>query len=228
MLEAHAAMLSKTDVNGTLRFIVEWLTDLDARLTTEEDTTAAFDTRITALEAADATTAAELATLADSLHAVQADVHDFGGQLTNLQDRLRSLEQADLPGAVAALQQEFQSLAHELRAARHFTITIPNTERNTSMAFQIVDNDTSKVASVSYTDALGFPTTDDGATVAWVSSNPSVMNVDASTGAVAPVAPGTAQIQATVSNADGSPVTGAPADVEVIAGPAASFVIAVA
>jgi len=108
-----------------------------------------------------------------------------------------------------------------------FTVTI-NAERNSQMAFQIVDSDTGRVASVTYVDALGFPTTDEGATVSFSSSDDAVLTVDASSGAVTPVAPGNAQVQASVTNSDGSSISGVPADVEVIAGAAASFSVSVA
>ena len=127
----------------------------------------------------------------------------------------------DLEAAVAKIQ------AGLVKPARYI-LTIDSPKDPHTMAFQIVDTDTSKVSSVSYVDALGFPTTDAGATVVFASSDATILTVDASSGAITPVAPGSAQVQATVTNTDGTAVTGVPADVQVIAGAAASFTVSVA
>ena len=146
-----------------------------------------------------------------------------------------------LEAAVAALSvphtpaEELTELAEAIEAvvqpppgkAVAFAVTI-NAPRGPTMAFQVIDSDTSKVASVTYTDSLGFPTTDAGATVSFASSDEAILSVDAATGAVTPHAPGAAQVQASVTNADASVLNGVPADVEVIAGAAASFTVSVA
>lgn len=198
----HQELLSRTDVNGTLRFIMEWLSDLDGRVTTNETSNADLEATVLALNGRVTTAEAEAATAATLAGSLTASVTDLGARLA--------------------------ALELQLHKPRTFTITIP-TERNTStMAFQIVDSDTTKVASLTFTDALGFPTVDADATAAFATSDAAVITIDATTGAITPVAPGPAQIQATVTNADGSSVTGAPADVEVLAGAAVAFAIGIA
>jgi hypothetical protein len=108
---------------------------------------------------------------------------------------------------------------------------------------QIADNDTGANVTLTFTDALNFPTSDATATVTFASSDSTVATIGTAVpgtitnaagatipvinGPITPVAPGSFTATATVTNSDGTTVTGQPITIEIIAGPAAGFALSV-
>ncbi len=189
--------------------LIAWLRELTAAVEADHEA-------IEALQTAEGNLAERVGNLEAGLTETAARLNDLASTLGGRVD--------DLTTRVAALE----AVINQPSPAVSFTVIIPNTERNpNNMSFQIADNDTSKVASVTYTDAVGNPTTDTSATVSFASSDSAVLAVDATSGSISPVGLGTAQVQATVTQSDGTSLSGVPADVEIVPGPATGFTVSV-
>lgn len=150
----------------------------------------------------------------------------------SLAERFLTLETAfdGMVADLAILRQFLDSLS----APTTYRVVI-NAEWSTSaMAFQIADDDHSKVASIEVDDALGLAVDPGSVTIVaeFSSSDETVALVDATTGAITPASPpkrGTFQVQAAVTDStNGTVLTGTPADCEIIPGPASTFKVVVA